>query len=130
MESHIWSLSMHITCNLKRYNLRLQSSISLSIQAIPTDYSKMSSDSAATNSFLIINAPTRTVLDNKRMKTTGAVSWDWDYFSMYDPKYNFVALYRTVYVFGTLDLDRKRTWTSLQDSLSCITPHYEFYLRL
>ena len=49
------------------------------------------------------------------MKTTGAVSCVWDHFSIYDPKYNFVALYRTVYVFGTLDLDRTRTWTSLQD---------------
>ena len=56
----------------------------------------MSSDSAATNNFLVLHAPTRTVQDYKQMKITGAVSWFWDHFSMYDPKYNFVAFYRTV----------------------------------
>ena len=52
-----------------------------------TDYSKMSRKSAAaTNSFLVLNAPTKKVQDYKQMKPTGAVSWVWDHFSVYDPK--------------------------------------------
>ena len=90
----------------------------------------MISDSAATNSYLVLNAPIRKVQDLKQMKTTGAVSWVWDHFSKYDPKYYFLAVHRTVYMFGTLDLDRTRTWTSLQDTVSCTIPHYECYLRL
>ena len=65
-----------------KLNIRLQSTVSLSIQARSTDYSKMSSKSAvATNSFLVLNAPTKKVQDYKQMKPTGAVSWVWDHFS-------------------------------------------------
>ena len=42
-----------------KLNIRLQSTVSLSIQARSTDYSKMSSKSAAaTNSFIVLNEPT------------------------------------------------------------------------
>ena len=65
-----------------KLNIRLQSTVSLSIQARSTDYSKMSSKSAvATNSFLVLNAPTKKVQDYKQMKPNGAVSWVWDHFS-------------------------------------------------
>ena len=65
-----------------KLNIRLQSYVSLSIQARSTDYSKMSSKSAvATNSFLVLNAPTKKVQDYMQMKPTGAVSWVWDHFS-------------------------------------------------
>ena len=47
-----------------------------------------SKSAAATNSFLVPNAPTKKVQDYKQMKPTGAVSWVWDHFSVYDPKYN------------------------------------------
>ena len=87
----------------------------------------MSSDSEATNIFLVLIALARKVQDYEQMKRTGAVSWVWDHF---DPKYNFVALCRTVYVFGTLDLNRTRTWTSPKDTVSCTAPQYECYLRL
>ena len=36
------------------------------------------------------------VQDYKQIKKNGAVSWFEDYFSIYDPNYDFVALYRTV----------------------------------
>ena len=90
----------------------------------------MSSDSAATNSFLVLNAPSRKVQNNKQMKTTGAVSWVSNHFSIYDSEYNFVALYLTVFVLGTLDLDRTWTWASLQNTVSCTTPYYECNLKL
>ena len=48
----------------------------------------LSKSAAATNSFLVLNAPTKEVQDYKHMKPTGAVSWVWDHFSVYDPKYN------------------------------------------
>ena len=48
----------------------------------------LSKSAAATNSFLVLNAPTKEVQDYKQMKPTGAVSWVWDHFSVYDPKYN------------------------------------------
>ena len=47
-----------------------------------------SKSAAATNSFLVPNAPTKKVQDYKQMKPTEAVSWVWDHFSTYDPKYN------------------------------------------
>ena len=47
-----------------------------------------SKSAAATNSFLVLNAPTKKMQDYKQMKPTGAVSWVWDHFSVYDPKYN------------------------------------------
>ena len=79
--------SLRITCNL--WDIRLQSTVSLPIQARSTDYSKMSSKSAAaTNSFLVLNEPTKKVQDYKQMKPNGAVSCVWDHFSVYDPKYN------------------------------------------
>ena len=60
---------------LRLVNIRLQSTVSLSIQARSTDYSKMSSKSAvATNSFIVLNAPTKKVQDYKQMKPTGTVS--------------------------------------------------------
>ena len=49
----------------------------------------MSSKTAAvTNSCLVLTAPTKKVQDYKQMKPTGAISWVWDRFSVYDPKYN------------------------------------------
>ena len=47
-----------------------------------------SKSAAATNSFLVLNAPTKKVQNYKQMKPTGAVSWVWDHFSAHDPKYN------------------------------------------
>ena len=54
----------------------------------------MSSKSAAvTNSFLVLNAPTKKVQDYKQMKPTGAVSWLWDHFSaVRDNQYQFNLL--------------------------------------
>ena len=52
---------LRITCNfeISKLNIRLQSNVSLSIQARSTDYSKMRSKSAAaTNSFIVLNEPT------------------------------------------------------------------------
>ena len=82
-----YHISGHYPClyaeiETSKLNIRLQSTVSLSIQARSTDYSKMSSKSAvATNSFLVLNAPTKKVQDYKQMKPTGAVSWVWDHFS-------------------------------------------------
>ena len=47
-----------------------------------------SKSAAATNNFLVLNEPTKKVQDYKQMKPNGAVSWVWDHFSVYDPKYN------------------------------------------
>ena len=47
-----------------------------------------SKSAAATNSFLVLNEPTKKVQDYKQMKPNGAVSWVWDHFSVYDPKHN------------------------------------------
>ena len=78
-----------MTFETSKLNIRLQSTVSLSSQARSTDYSKMSSKSAAaTNNFLVLNEPTKKVQDYKQMKPNGAVSWVWDHFSVYDPKYN------------------------------------------
>ena len=74
---------------LRLVNIRLQSTVSLSIQARSTDYSRMSRKSAvATNSFLVLNAPTKKVQDYKQMKPNGAVSWVWDHFSA--PRIDFI----------------------------------------
>ena len=55
-----------ITFETSKLNIRLQSTVSLPIQATSTDYSKMSSKSAAaTNSSLVLNAPTKKVQDYK-----------------------------------------------------------------
>ena len=57
------------------YKILLQSPVSLSIQAISIDYTEMSGDSVATDSFLVLNVPTRKEQDFKHMKTPGAISW-------------------------------------------------------
>ena len=83
--------SLRVTCNpeTSKLDIQLQSTVSLSIQAKSTDYSKISSKSAAaTNSFLVLHEPTKKVQDYKQMKLNGAVSCVWDHFSVYDPKYN------------------------------------------
>ena len=58
-------------------------------------------------------------------KQPGLSALIWGHFSIR----NFVALHRTVYVFVTLDLDRTKTWTSLQDTVPGTTPHHECYVR-
>ena len=55
----------------------------VSLSVPPIYYSKMSSESAASNSSLFLNAPTRL-----EMIPTGAVSWVGDYFCICDPKYD------------------------------------------
>ena len=47
-----------------------------------------SKSAAATNSFLVLNAPTKKVQDYKQEKPTGAIRWVWNHFSVYGPKYN------------------------------------------
>ena len=70
----------------------------------------MASESAVNNSFLVLNAPTGKVQDYKQMKPTRAVSWVWDHFTIYDPKYNRKshAVCNLCFLKSTKDADGKK----------------------